>query len=88
MRTVSVLASGLLLVATLSGCADDPAPEVLDTALCPPTKDTGEGDSFSDVPVPPTFRLTDQSWGVFGTLTGTGPRDTALFVEAGESCGE
>jgi hypothetical protein len=59
-----------------------------DTALGPPTKDTGEGDSFSDVPVPPTFRLTDQSSGFFGTLTGTGPQETAQFVEAGQSCGE
>lgn len=41
-----------------------------------------------DVPVPPTFRLTDQSSSFFGTLTGTGPSDTALFVEAGQSCGE
>lgn len=44
--------------------------------------------SAGDVPVPPTFRLTDQSSSFFGTLTGTGPRDTALFVEAGQSCGE
>lgn len=209
MRTVSVLASGLLLVATLSGCADDPAPDraaapsgtpavrltgegvdtpaqpvefgtayadarpVLDTALGKPTKDTGEVGSFSnygtcpgdvlraleygggalvllfgdvdgpgltfyrwgledagtaadvpqasaligdvttyefgvgttvaqlregvgealqvtagDDPVAPTFRLTDQSSSMFGQLTGTGPRDTAQFVEAGQSCGE
>ena len=229
MRTASVLAAGLLLAATLSGCADDPAPDraagpsgtpapttsrpaaptstpstqtesvrltgngvdtparlvefgaaydnarpVLDEALGPPTKDTGNGDSFSaygtcpgdvlraleygggalvllfgdvdgpdltfyrwaledtgtptavpkasaligdvttyefgvgttvaqlregageqalqvsvgEVPVPPTFRLTDQSSAFFGILTGTGPRDTAVFVEAGQSCGE
>ncbi len=36
----------------------------------------------------PSFRLTDQSSSLFGQLTGTGPRDTALFVEAGEPCGE
>lgn len=38
--------------------------------------------------VAPSFRLTDQSSRIFGQLTGTGPRDTALLVEAGESCGE
>jgi hypothetical protein len=49
---------------------------ILDPALGAPTKDTGEVVSFSD------------SSSIFGQLTGTGPRDTALLVEAGESCGE
>ena len=43
--------------------------------------------TVGDDRVAPSFRLTDQSSSIFGQLTGTGPRDTALFVEAGESCG-
>jgi hypothetical protein len=36
----------------------------------------------------PSFRLTDQSSGFFGLLTGTSDRDTVTEVQGGEGCGE
>jgi hypothetical protein len=36
----------------------------------------------------PSFRLTDQSSGFFGFLTGTADTDTVTEVQAGEGCGE
>lgn len=41
-----------------------------------------------DEPFPASFRLRDQSAGMFGYLTGTTPTDTVTFVSAGEACGE
>lgn len=38
--------------------------------------------------VGPTFRLTDQSAGFFGYLTGTSGRDTVTGVVGGQECGE
>ena len=35
-----------------------------------------------------TFRVQDQSAGFFGFLTGTGPGDSATFVQGGRGCGE
>ena len=36
----------------------------------------------------PSFRLTDQSSGFFGLLTGTADTDTVTQVQGGEGCGE
>ncbi|MCW2679846.1 MAG: hypothetical protein JWM62_1247, partial [Frankiales bacterium] len=36
----------------------------------------------------PSFRLSDQSSGFFGYLSGTGETDTVTEVQAGEGCGE
>ena len=46
--------------------------------------EVNEGDEVFD----PSFRLTDQSSGFFGYLTGTAETDTVREVQAGEGCGE
>lgn len=38
--------------------------------------------------LPASFRLQDQSSGLFGYLTGSEPQDTATFVQGGRACGE
>ncbi len=42
----------------------------------------------AEAPLPATFRLTDQSSGFFGYLTGTNDTDLVTGVLAGEACGE
>ena len=42
----------------------------------------------ADEILPASFRLRDQSPGLLGSLTGTGPQDTVTFVQAGQPCGD
>ena len=41
-----------------------------------------------DEALPASFRVQDQSSGLFGYLTGPAPGDTATFVQGGQGCGE
>lgn len=44
--------------------------------------------SPADESSPASFRLLGPSSGLYGTLSGTGPRDTVTLVQAGLPCGE